>query len=54
MESTQVFQAFKLLAKMWSTVTITNETNCIVNIALKLATPLYYENKVMPGQSLVR
>ncbi|CAL8069573.1 unnamed protein product [Orchesella dallaii] len=39
---------------MWSTVTIINETNCILNVALKLATPLYYENKVMPGQSVVR
>lgn len=39
---------------MYSTVTIINETNCILNIAFKLATPLYYENKVLPGQSVVR
>ncbi|XP_021960806.1 uncharacterized protein LOC110856622 [Folsomia candida] len=39
---------------MGSTISIVNETNCILNIALKQVTPLYYENKVMPGQVVKR
>jgi len=31
------------------TITIINDTNCILNIALKTVTPFAFENRVMPG-----
>src|SRR5436190_23618455 len=39
---------------MGGSMSITNETNVPLNIALKQITPLYYQNSVNPGETMYR
>ncbi|CAG8561071.1 2189_t:CDS:2 [Ambispora gerdemannii] len=39
---------------MGGSMSITNETNVSLNIALKQMTPLYYQNDVKPGETMYR
>ncbi|OXA60227.1 uncharacterized protein LOC110842607 [Folsomia candida] len=39
---------------MGSTVSICNNSTCILNMAMKQITPLYYENEMQPGQCIER
>jgi hypothetical protein len=39
---------------MGSTISVTNDTDFALNVALKQFSPLYYENNLKPGQTMVR
>lgn len=36
------------------TITLINDTNCILNVAIKTLTPFAFENKVMPGHTVAK